>query len=219
MASTTPSKHALLNRNLTIAVSLTTFSCHKLGRILLATFPMPTSNTRYLVSLVLESTCRYFQEEEKPLIDDHHLREIAEFSDSVMALAARLEVDLRNERWTGQKLEDVRMMYTRIIFKFTNFLLDNTSGDPQVMIDGLTSSLHSAQTYLSTTDAMVLWNDVVYTAKHWEIWYAHSTTMPSPEDPTKLEKMMLKLSSGWRNVMKGSGRGKRVGKRVEKKVG
>ncbi|KAB5590863.1 hypothetical protein CTheo_5706 [Ceratobasidium theobromae] len=211
----TPTRNSLFTPKLATIVKNNSLNSRKLGCVLLTAFSKPTTKTRYLVSLVLESTCRYLSGETFPLLDERQLREIIHFSDAVMALASRVEVDLRDAKWTGDATEDVHMMYMQITIKLTSFLLDNSSGDSQIMMDTLQSSLRSARTFLCTTDADQLWAYVGSASERCGIWYPHGTKIVGQEEPTRYEKMVSKLSSGLKYVRKGKGRGKEMGKQIE----
>ncbi|KAB5589649.1 hypothetical protein CTheo_6904 [Ceratobasidium theobromae] len=209
-----PIHNTLFTPNLATLVRENSLNSRKLGCVLLTSFSKPTTKTRYLVSLVLESTCRYFDNEESSLLDERQLGEIIYFSDVVMALASRVGVDLRNAKWTGDTAKNVQMMYTQIIIKLTRFLLDNSPCSFRPVVDALQSSLRSARTFVCTTDVEELWSYVESAAERCGIWYPHRTRIVEQEEPTRYKKMMSKLNSGLKCVRKTRGRG--MEKRAEK---
>ncbi|KAB5590861.1 hypothetical protein CTheo_5704 [Ceratobasidium theobromae] len=210
----TGTHNSLFTPKLATIVKNNSLNSRKLGCVLLTSFSKPNAETRYLVLLVLESTCRYFDDGESSLLDERQLRELTSFSDVVMALASRVNVDLRNAKWTGDVNKDVQMMYTQIIINLTSFLLDNSPCDSRLVVDALQSSLPSARTFVYATDVEELWAYVESAAERCAIWYPHGMRIIEQEEPKRYKKILSKLNSGLKCVRKTRGRG--TAKRAEK---
>ncbi|KAB5593180.1 hypothetical protein CTheo_3343 [Ceratobasidium theobromae] len=185
-------------------------SCSEIAHILLTAFSKPSGENRYLVSLILQSIHNYF-EEEAQLIENKHLEAVACLSDSLMALATRLEVNLKNEAWTGNVVKDVQMMYTRIVFKLTDFLLDTTAGDPRAAVIAVRATLEDARHYLSTSDTRTVEHDIAVTASKYGISYVKMATIEDNEfemskglqGPMIYEGKFVKMRVGFKSMLKG----------------
>ncbi|KAB5590562.1 hypothetical protein CTheo_5987 [Ceratobasidium theobromae] len=192
-------------------------SCSEIAHILLTAFSKPSGESRYLVSLVLQSIHNYFEEEDQPLIEEKHLEAVACVSDSLMALATRLEVNLKNEAWTGNSVKDVEMMYTRVVFKLTDFLLDTTAGDPRAAVVAVRATLEDARRYLSISDTRMVQRDISFTASKFGISYPKVATIEDDElemakglqGPMIYEGKFVKMKLGFKSILKGKKWGKK----------
>lgn len=145
-----------------------------------------------------------------------------------MALATRLEVNLKNEAWTGNVVKDVQMMYTRIVFKLTDFLLDTTvsriiitllqkidslvqAGDPRAAVIAVRATLEDARHYLSTSDTRTVEHDIAVTASKYGISYVKMATIEDNEfemskglqGPMIYEGKFVKMRVGFKSMLKG----------------
>ncbi|KAH7335978.1 hypothetical protein B0J17DRAFT_719643 [Rhizoctonia solani] len=175
-------------------------SSYELAHILLTSFSKPSAESRHLVSLILQSVDEYTSSGSQGLIDDADLKLVSTRSDLVMAVASRVEVDLKNKAWTGGMMKDVKGMYHSIVFKLMEYLIKTTGDDVLMAV-----SLH----------------DIAMTARKYGISYTREATIggnevglsSGPREPVVDERRVVKTKAGLRSVFKLR---KSWGKKVEK---
>ncbi|KAG8763170.1 hypothetical protein FRC11_005708, partial [Ceratobasidium sp. 423] len=81
-------------------------SCSELAHIILTSFSKPSPESRRLVSFILRSMHEYSAAGNWGLISASDLKLVSTRLDLVLAVASRLEVDLKNKAWSGNLLAD-----------------------------------------------------------------------------------------------------------------
>ncbi|KDN38477.1 hypothetical protein RSAG8_09462, partial [Rhizoctonia solani AG-8 WAC10335] len=139
-----------------------------------------------------------------------------------MAVASRLEVDLRNKAWSGDLLTDVRRMYNSIVIKLMEFFIRAAGDGVLMVINVLRSTLADTRHYLATSTTHTIEHDIAITARKYGISYTREITIeddkigvpsspPRKVDEVRVVKMKTGLKSAfqlknmWR---KKGGRGK-----------
>ncbi|KAG9107139.1 hypothetical protein FRC07_008686 [Ceratobasidium sp. 392] len=149
--------------------------------VLLAAFPVPTEDIRYLVSLVLQSTyhylvgdrSKYFKsycrrpQPEEMWIWDQDLYNIAGPSQLVCQLAAHRGVDVRGDRFPKLKNSVgglVEAMYHDIVFELADWLLER-SPDRELVTSAISKTLQRALHNLEWAATPALQYEVAMTAR------------------------------------------------------
>ncbi|CAE6481513.1 unnamed protein product [Rhizoctonia solani] len=185
-------------------------SSYELAHILLTSFSNPSTESRHLVSLILQSMDEYTSSGSQCLIDDDDLKLVSNRSDLVMAVASRVEVDLKNKAWTGDLMTDVKRMYHGIVFKLMEFLIKTAGDDVLAAVSLVCSTLADTRRYLSTSTTRTIERDIAMTAHKYGISYSRETTIESDEVgvPSGLQELVaderraVKTKTGLRSVFR-----------------
>ncbi|CAE6515454.1 unnamed protein product [Rhizoctonia solani] len=185
-------------------------SSHELAHILLTSFSNPSTESRHLVSLILQSMDEYTSSGSQCLINDDDLKLVSTRSDLVMAVASRVEVDLKNKAWTGDLMTDVKRMYHSIVFKLMEFLIKSTGDNILAAVSVVYSTLPDTRQYLATSTTHTVERDIAMTARKYGISYARETTIERnevgrssvPQEPVAEERRVIKMNTGLRSVFK-----------------
>ncbi|KAH7335945.1 hypothetical protein B0J17DRAFT_630165 [Rhizoctonia solani] len=196
-------------------------SSYELAHILLTSFSKPSAESRHLVSLILQSVDEYTSSGSQCLIDDADLKLLSTRSDLVMAVASRVEVDLKNKAWTGDMMKDVKGMYHSIVFKLMEYLIKTTGDDVLMAVSLVCSTLAGTRQYLATSTTCAIEHDIAMTARKYGISYTREATIggnevglsSGPREPVVDEGRVVKTKAGLRSVFKLR---KSWGKKVEK---
>lgn len=106
-----------------------------------------------------------------------------------MVLASRIGANPKNVMWTGDAASDVRMMYTRIVFKLTNDLLDDTPGNPRSRINSLQWSLADTQRMLRWMLAGRIQDEVEAVADAYNVQRSPAVTLDKQEWAVRRRRM------------------------------
>ncbi|CAE6481530.1 unnamed protein product [Rhizoctonia solani] len=175
-------------------------SSYELAHILLTSFSNPSTDSRHLVSLILQSMDEYTSSGSQCLIDDDDLKLVSTRSDLVMAVASKVEVDLKNKAWTGDLMTDVKRMYHSIVFKLMEFLIKTAGDDVLAAVSLVCSTLADTRRYLATSTTRRIERDITMTAHKYGISYSRETTIESgevgrpsvPQGPVADERRLVK---------------------------
>ncbi|CAE6405106.1 hypothetical protein ACGC1H_000088 [Rhizoctonia solani] len=209
--STMPTTHpSIYTSSLSSHISspISPLSCSELAHIILTSFSKQSTEGRQLVSFILQSVHEYSAAGSisRGLIGDDDLKLVATWSDLLMAVASRLEVDLKNGAWTGDLLTDVRRMYNSIIIKLMGFFI-KTAGDGVLLaINVLRSTLADTHHYLATSTTCTIERNIAITARKYNISYAQPVMItgnrismsPRPVD----EARVVKMKTGFKSTFK-----------------
>ncbi|CAE6533561.1 unnamed protein product, partial [Rhizoctonia solani] len=185
-------------------------SCSELAHIILTSFSKPSAESRQLVSFILQSVHEYSDAGSRGLIDDDGLKLVSTRSDLVMAVASRLEVDLKNKAWSGDLLADVRSMYNRIIFRVMQFLIETAGDNVLAAVNVVRSTLADTRHYLATSSTRTIERDIATTARKYGISYTREVTIESkeagvplvPQGPGVNEVPSVKMKTGLKSGFK-----------------
>ncbi|KAG8728869.1 hypothetical protein FRC11_010059, partial [Ceratobasidium sp. 423] len=156
-------------------------SCSELAHIILTSFSKPSTESRQLVSFILQSVHEYSDAGSWGLIDDDNLKLVSTRPDLLMAVASRLEVDLKNKAWSGDLLADVRSMYNHIIFKLMQFLIETSGDNVLAAVNVVRSTLANTRRYLATSSTRTIERDIARTARKYGISYTREATIEGEE--------------------------------------
>ncbi|CAE6385528.1 unnamed protein product [Rhizoctonia solani] len=186
-------------------------SCSELAHIILTSFSKQSTEGRQLVSFILQSVDEYSSAGSIScgLISDDDLKLIATWSDLLMAVASRLEVDMKNKAWTGDFLTDVRRMYNSIIMKLMEFFIKTAGDGVLFVINILGSTLADTRHYLAVSTTSTIERNIAITARKYGISYAQQVTIacdeismsPSPRKPVD-EVRVVKMRTGLKSAFK-----------------
>ncbi|KAJ1305776.1 hypothetical protein OPQ81_010506 [Rhizoctonia solani] len=126
-----------------------------------------------------------------------------------MAVASRLEVDLKNEVWSGDLLMDVRRMYHRIIFRIMQFLIETSGGSPLLAVNIVRSTLANTRLYLATSTTRSVERDIAITARKHGISYTREamiedevTMLSGPQGPMTDDVRATRMKTGPKSAFK-----------------
>ncbi|CAE6485909.1 unnamed protein product [Rhizoctonia solani] len=187
-----------------ISSPISPLSCSELAHIILTSFSKPSVESCQLVSLILQSVHEYSAGAiSRGLISDDDLKLVATWSDLLMIVASRLEIDLKNRAWSGDLLTDVRRMYNSIIIKLMEFFIMSAGDGVLMAINVLRSTLADTRHYLATSTTCAIERNIAITARKYGISYAREvkitgdeiSVLPSSHNPAD-DVRVIKTKSG-----------------------